>query len=208
MKSSQPIILGVTGHRNFATNDERLAAIARGVCEGIRVQHPQASFVILSGLAEGADRLVVKVAQATLAAELTAVIPLPDDLYMKDFATPTSVAEYQDMLKAAQKVIRAPLLAPTEEVTEYGEPRNHQYAWQGAFIADRTHILIAIWDGAPARGTGGTAYVVDWFLKNTTPPEYGVSQAEPIRRAKKVERMLVHIHPADGSVTRKAATSA
>ena len=37
------------------------------------------------------------------------------------------------------------------EVKADGEPRNHQYAWIGAFIAKRSQVLIAIWDGAPAR---------------------------------------------------------
>ncbi len=55
-----------------------------------------------------------------------------------------------------------------------GEPRNKQYACAGAIIADHAQILFSIWDGKPARGTGGTADQVGWFERGDSPNTYSL----------------------------------
>jgi hypothetical protein len=47
-----------------------------------------------------------------------------------------------------------------------------QYALAGAYIAERADVLIAVWDGAPARGTGGTGDIVAWRDRGEIPAEY------------------------------------
>jgi len=208
MMSKNPIVLGVTGHRNFTTDDPAITALTEKECNRIRRNYPQADYLLLSGLAEGADRLVAQVAQKTLGAKLLAINPLPRDLYEKDFTDQASRLEYAGLLGQAKMQIDAPLLAERAEIADYGEPRNHQYAWQGAFIAKRAQILIAIWDGAPAKGTGGTAQVVEWFLSGKTPAYYNISKAKRITGVTGVARELIHINPVTRSVQATPAKAA
>jgi hypothetical protein len=163
---------------------------------------------LLSGLAEGADRLVAELARKDFGAGLWAILPLTDVLYVHDFAKRASVKDYERLKAASQRVVEAPLMASRRAVSRYGEPRNHQYAWIGAFIAKRAQVLLAIWDGAPARGTGGTAYVVDWFLSGRVPGAYRISRAPRIPAAKHGAGELVHIDPRTRKVTRRKRSRA
>ena len=52
--------------------------------------------------------------------------------------------------------------------------RDVQYARVGALISEQSQILLALWDGLPARGVGGTADVVGWFERGCAPREYSV----------------------------------
>ena len=104
-----------------------------------------------TSLAEGADRLV---ADAVLlgdpAARLVVVLPLPADDYRTDFADAASVAEFDRFLERADEV----------HVTGPVDDRIAAYERAGELIAEATEVLVAVWDGAPARGPGGTAEVV------------------------------------------------
>jgi len=202
--AAPPVVVGVTGHRNIASNNKRLSNIVAKELRAVVRRHKGAPIIILSGLAEGADRLVADVARETLGAGLWAVLPLPDRLYLRDFATAGSIAEYKALKAASQRVIEAPLMGTRRSLARYGEPRNHQYAWIGAFIAKRAQVLIALWDGAPGRGTGGTAHVVDWFLAGSTPRGYRISRAPRVEPRAGVARTLLHINPETHKVARIA----
>jgi hypothetical protein len=192
---SRPVIVGVTGHRNLLANDAALAALVGKALRSIARANANAPLLLLSGLAEGADRLVVEAARDAFGAQFWAILPLPDALYTRDFSAAASTAEYKLLKAQALRVIDAPLMSSRRLLTDYGEPRNHQYAWIGAYIAKRAQVLVAIWDGARARGTGGTAEVVDWFLAGKTPPRYRVSRAPRLDGRKDVAKMLIHIDP-------------
>jgi len=56
---------------------------------------------VFTSLAEGADRLVAKVARSEFSAQMLAVLPMPADDYAGDFATAESRAEFFEMLNAA-----------------------------------------------------------------------------------------------------------
>jgi hypothetical protein len=207
-KAARPVVVGVTGHRNIASGDAKIAALVRKELRRISRTHKDAPLVILSGLAEGADRLVAEVARKDFGAELWAILPLPAPLYVKDFAKHASVKDYERLKAASRRVIEAPLMASRRAVSRYGESRNHQYAWIGAFIAKRAHVLLAIWDGAPARGTGGTAQVVDWFLSERVPGAYAISKAPRIPAPKRASGELVCIDPRNRKVTRRKRSRA
>ncbi len=201
---SRQVIVGVTGHRDVSANDQRLVQLIERELTRIARTTGGAPLLILSGLAEGADRLVVDAARRALGGTYWAVLPLPDALYSRDFATAASRAEYDAFKAAARRVIKAPLMASRRALDGYSEPRNQQYAWSGAYIAKRSQVLIALWDGKPARGTGGTAQVVDWFLTNRTPRSYRISRAPQIRHMEGVAEELVHVNPASHKVSRRA----
>ena len=51
------------------------------------------------------------------------------------------------------------------EANEAGADRRaRQYALAGAYVAQRCHELIAVWDGDVHEGEGGTAQVVGWRM--------------------------------------------
>src|SRR5262245_7645789 len=88
-----PILIGVTGHR--AIPADNLPQIERAVIELIerfRRRFPNTPLRFLSGLAEGADRVVAKVALAQ-GAQLVAALPMPAADYEADFQTHDSLLE-------------------------------------------------------------------------------------------------------------------
>jgi hypothetical protein len=205
--AARPIIVGVTGHRKLSGADNDLTRLIARELAKLARRYDGAPLLVLSGLAEGADRLVVEAVRA-MGGTHVAVVPLPDALYLKDFATVASRSAYAHLRAAAVRVISAPLLAKRRYIEDHGEPRNHQYAWIGAYIAKRAQVLIAVWDGEPARGTGGTAQVVDWFLSGTTPGGYRISRAPRLAGRGGVAKQLIHINSATNKVRSIACRNA
>lgn len=143
------IILGVTGHRVLAEREKVRAGVQRAL-DRIRAAFPGKPLAVLSALAEGADRLVAQEAIAGANARLIAVLPLPVDEYIADFATAASVAEFHDLLATAAEVVE---LAPAPT-------RDQAYSQAGLYILNRMDALIAVWDGKEAQGVGGTGEIV------------------------------------------------
>lgn len=56
------------------------------------------------------------------------------------------------------------LLARAERVETLGhpEPTEDAFFHAGRRVADLAEVLVAVWDGEPARGLGGTGDVVDY----------------------------------------------
>ena len=52
------------------------------------------------------------------------------------------------------------------------EARNQQYALAGAYVVQRCDYLIAVYDGEPAAGTGGTAQVLRWYREGGIDEQY------------------------------------
>ncbi len=141
--------LGVTGHRFLAEVDE----IAAGVEEALgRIARafPNRRLTVISPLAEGADRLVVKQVLARPRARLIAPLPLPQADYMDDFGTLGSKTEFLRLLDRARRVIELPPRQTREEA----------YEAVGRYVLDHCDLLIAIWDGQGAQGRGGVGEVV------------------------------------------------
>ena len=57
---------------------------------------------------------------------------------------------------------------------EDNEARNKQYALAGAYVVQRCHEMIAVWDGHEEDGTGGTAQIVKWRAEGV-PSEFSYS---------------------------------
>ena len=154
-----PFTIGVTGHRRIAAScTAKVEAAVLSVLEGVRAKAPDAPLLLLTGLAEGADRLVARLAVERFDAELVAVLPRAADDYRQDFATAESKAEFDRLLGSARLVVTPPVGAGHAEPTD-------GYLWAGNFTALHSHLLIALWDGDEARGDGGTAEIVQAKLK-------------------------------------------
>ena len=158
-----PFTIGVTGHRQIAANcTAKIEAAVLSILEGVRAKAPDAPLLLLTGLAEGADRLVARLAVERFGAELVAVLPRAADDYRQDFATADSKAEFDRLLASARLVVAPP--PGTGGGTGHTEPTDG-YLWAGNFTALHSHLLIALWDGDEARGDGGTAEIVQAKLK-------------------------------------------
>jgi hypothetical protein len=149
--------IGVTGHRRFDAVPAARAAVTR-VVAALADQYRR-PLEVWSALAEGADRLVVDaVLAADPTARLVALLPLAEDDYRTDFTDPASEAEFDRLLASADEV-RVVRPSP-DDPPELAHDRPAAYLRAGLAMVDRIDVLIALWDGAPARGVGGTADVV------------------------------------------------
>ena len=172
--------IGVTGHRTLH-DEEHLTTRLREALDRIRAllgptRATHVVFTVVSPLAEGADRLVAREVLRTQDARLEAVIPFPRDEYLLDFEEAASRADFEDLLADADRVDEQPG-GPSPDPDE-------AYARVGQAVVDRSDILIAIWDGRPARGHGGTAEIVDYARRQgrpvvLIPPEAGELKLEP-----------------------------
>ncbi len=140
----------MTGHRWYDEPDKVEAAVDRALAD---VATAASDIEIWSSLAEGADRLVARRATDLLEAQLVAVLPLEPDDYRSDFTDPASIVAFERTLAAATRVT---VTGPDESGS-----RTSAYRRAGLVIATSVDVLVAVWDGAPARGPGGTAEIVD-----------------------------------------------
>jgi hypothetical protein len=157
-----PVVLGITGHRALRREDENeISAQLRALFARIRAEAPNSPMVLLTSLAEGADRLVARVALGD-GIRLIAVLPLEQENYELDFPDPTSRDDFRTLLTdpRTERRIVAPKLDPSADTP--GAGRDHQYLLAGLFVARQSDVLIALWDGASPRGTGGSAQIVDF----------------------------------------------
>ncbi|MBI3199087.1 MAG: hypothetical protein HYZ40_16585 [Rhodospirillales bacterium] len=165
-----PLTVGVTGHRQIAGDcTEAIEAAVAAIFDGVRAKAPDAPLVLLTGLAEGADRLVARLARERFGAEIVAVLPRAAASYRSDFATAESRDEFDRLLGAARLVVTCP--------EDHTDP-TAGYAWAGNFTALHSHLLIALWDGDEARGGGGTALIVKAKLKGRYA---GWNKGEPLQ---------------------------
>ena len=189
-----PIVLGAIGHRDIDTADRKLIEAVRAQCHDLCSHYKHSPFVILSSLAEGADRLIARTAMQELSAGLIAVLPLPRAEFEQDFETRESKAEFRRLLEDAICVHTVPT-GDNGAWREPGEARNRQYARAGAVIVDHAQILFAAWDGQKARGLGGTGEQVEWFRQGYSPRQYSlyanaISPLDPLEPGR-----MIWIHP-------------
>ena len=157
-------MIGVTGHRKLE-NAAALAARVRQTLERIaglmeaEFPHTSAIFNVLSPLAEGADRLVAGEVLKTSRAELEVALPLEKNDYMNDFKASESKAEFERFLGQATHV----------KTLARAGPRPQAYAAVGRYVVDNCDVLIALWNGQPAAGAGGTAEIVAYAREKRRP---------------------------------------
>jgi hypothetical protein len=147
-----PLVVGVTGHRVLAELGRIEAGIDRALA-GIRGAFGGRPLRIRSALAEGADRLVADRALRIAGTTLEAVLPLPPEDFMNDFASAASREEFRRLLaragSARTRVVGLPAGASREDAYDAG----------GRAMLD-AEVLLAVWDGQGAQGQAGTGSIV------------------------------------------------
>lgn len=163
------LVVGVTSHRDLdPSRVPELTQKLRAALGELRKQFPELLLIAISPLAEGGDRLVAKVA-LELGARLIVPLPLPVDMYLQDFATEQSRAQFGRLLAQAD-VVALPLPpGDPEQLRRPGPLRDRQYLLAGMYVASHCHLLIALWDGADDGGLGGTAQIVRYYLGGPLP---------------------------------------
>jgi len=152
------IRIGVTGHRILAEPDK----IEAGVEEALRrieQAFPGEPLIVISALAEGADRIVAQHVLARPGARLVVPLPLPRSQYLTDFKSEESRAEFLRLAEQAYQVIEMPPM-PT---------RDQAYETSGEYVLNNSDVLIAIWDGEGAQGLGGTGEIIALARKRGLP---------------------------------------
>lgn len=155
--------VGVTGHRAWTGDSDEIAqrvgAVLRAIAEVASAvsRDPSAGYAsappvlrVISPIAEGADRLVAREGIAR-GYELQCPLPFFREEYEKDFSTDASRAEFQQLLSHANAVF---------ELDCDRAEGSHPYQTVGRIMLAQCDLLIAIWDGLPPKGTGGTSQMV------------------------------------------------
>lgn len=145
--------IGVSGHRQL--RDERIVAEMTEVVLNRVLEHAT-EVVVVSSVAEGADRLVAELVLARSGARMEIILPLPADDFLDDFGSEQSRREFWDLLE------RASAVTVVEQVP--GEARPAAYERAGHAVVDTCDVLVALWDGQPSRGRGSTADVIRYAL--------------------------------------------
>ncbi|MBO9713767.1 hypothetical protein [Sphingomonas sp.] len=179
--------IGITGHRPPVLDTEAAAAAAPRLlelfkalareAEGVKSRYPElfdpAPFRprLVSPLAEGADQIAAEAAIETGYA-LQVILPLPRDDYRTDFPA-AAFARFESLIERATGVLELP-------VQPLG--RDEGYALAGRATVAHCDILVALWDGEPSRGLGGTADIVALALRRGIPVIHvPIDAAHPVR---------------------------
>jgi hypothetical protein len=182
------IRIGVTGHRKLDNPAAVQALVKKAIDTEIEKLFPEKSkkkikrvreagttaisFSVLSSLAEGADRLVARAVLDYPGARLDAVLPLALEDHLEDFASEQSRKEFEELLGRCDKPVFLRTRRIQDECSDpktMAELRCNSYAQVGQYIVDHCDVLIAVWDGAPSRGRGGTAEIVQYALEKNRP---------------------------------------
>jgi len=158
--------IGVTGHRDMLPEDiETAGQISRELLTSLKSSMPGTEISVISGLAEGADRIFAEAA-LELGMLVEAVLPMPLIYYKRDFDQ-TSLADLERILDAEQvECIELPL-TPGLESDDQTWPegaRNTLYANLSDDLRRRSNLLVALWDGKFKNLTGGTDDTVVKYL--------------------------------------------
>jgi hypothetical protein len=166
-----PLVVAVTGHRDLLPAEiPRIRARVREFLGHLRDAYPDRLVAVMSPLAEGADRLVAEEA-ISLRMPLTVPLPMPKDLYVRDFQTPQSRAQFEQLCAAALDVFELPITPgnTAASIRDSDKNRARQYAQAGVFMCAHCHVLLALWDGKASQQLGGTSQVVRFHHDDVMP---------------------------------------
>jgi hypothetical protein len=155
--------VGITGHQKID------AVVSIWLLDQLRVLvQDTPGLVGVSSLAEGADQLF---AEVVLIARRPLEVVLPFAEYVEVFSNEVSRATYETILKEAAKTVTLPRQS-TDELS---------FLEAGRHIVRDTASMVAIWDGKPAKGVGGTADIVDYALSLGRP----ILHLDPVARVQR-----------------------
>lgn len=133
--------VGVTGHQDLQAS---AAVEMRQVIHELFRRYGRITGIC--SLAAGADQLA---AEAILELGGEVEVVLPCDRYAHTFNS-KALTEFNRLLSRATAVTVLP----------YPEPSESAFLAGGLVVVERSQRILAVWDGLPSRGLGGTADIV------------------------------------------------
>lgn len=137
--------LGISGHQNISPE---VIAYVKPILVRLITERKK-DLVGVSSLAAGADQLFASTI-LDQGGSLQAMIPCRG--YEGTFSEPDGLNQFKSLLARAKKV----------ETLEYPKPSEEAFLDAGCRVVDNSDLLIAVWDGEPAAGKGGTADIVKY----------------------------------------------
>jgi hypothetical protein len=135
--------IGITGHSNLTP--DTVPSVAEALREVLaRAGQP---LVGLTCLARGADQVFARVV-LELGGEIEVVLPASD--YRAQKVKPYNAAEFDDLLGKAHTVTTMP----------FDTSNRDAYMAASEAVLTGVDAMVAVWDGQPADGHGGTGDVV------------------------------------------------
>ena len=140
--------IGVTGHRDIIQTEQLKQDLKEFF---INLYNSNQETTLLSPLADGADRLVADIYLEIFRQKAHLIVPMPfnQERYMEDFDT-QSQKEFLNYLQIA------------DDVFEVKKTQGCNYKSVGVFVADKSDILLALWDGTFNAKSGGTGDIVEY----------------------------------------------
>lgn len=138
--------IGVTGHSNLSD------ATAVAVAEVVRTRlsaYVGEELVGITCLARGADQIFAE-AVLDLGGTIDVVIPAAD--YITGIRDAGDRARFERLTAQARAIHELP----------YATSGPDSYFAASKFLIDRSEHIVAVWDGSPADGRGGTSDAVDY----------------------------------------------
>ena len=158
--------VGITGHQRL--EDPSAWEWVRFALSG-ELDAMMPPLIGVSSLAIGADQLFAAMVTQR-GGQLQVILPFPE--YERTFDA-QDIEAYRRMLSMASSV----------EILQTQGTDEDKYLAAGKWIVQLADVMIAIWDGKPAKGKGGTADIVAYALQRSI--------------------KVIHINPVDRSIVKK-----
>jgi hypothetical protein len=151
-----PLVISVTGHRDLTEDGVR--AVREGIAalfEDLRHRYPHTNIILMTALAEGADREFAREALAH-SVPVAPVFPTRLESYKETFSGDGFADGVAGSVEDVQSILDHPLtLSPC--VLDYGNVNIIEgFRRLSAFLVGNSHILVAAWDGWCSKYSGGT----------------------------------------------------
>lgn len=147
-----PVVVAVSGHRHFPAEDiPRIEQSVIAAMMDLQSRCPHSPVWLLSGLAEGADRIAARCA-LELGWQVHAVIPQSLQAYESSMSSTEALDEFRMLLSRCESIRILPVSSADQ-----------MYLDIAAYLCQQGQWLIAVWDGKPSQGPGGTGDVVRLF---------------------------------------------
>jgi hypothetical protein len=135
--------IGITGHSNLT--DDTAQLVAAELREILKEQRDD--LVGVTCLARGADQVFARVV-LDLGGALEVVLPAED--YRERKVKPDNAADFDSLIAAA-----------SVHTMPFAESNRDAYMAASEHVLSIVDKMVAVWDGGPSGGHGGTADVVD-----------------------------------------------
>jgi hypothetical protein len=119
----------------------------------------EARLRLYTPLATGADQIAAICARSS-GFFVSALLPFEPHEYRNDFEPGEEVDEFERALEAVDEIVALP--------GDRSDPVGAYVRVAKSLVAE-ANVLVAIWDGEPGRGPGGTGHVVELALQSSIP---------------------------------------